>query len=331
MASSFVKFAETAEAEILSQVKVPDRYYNRICTGLKTLDDIFGGDEMPGVMPGSTTLLTGFPGAGKSTFALQIADHYQEFAGRAVLYNGGEQTKALIKLMANRIGLKQNFAVSRFGEVDDLIGYCDRTGVEILFQDSLQSLADDDLEGNTKLLKVGKKLVEWALNSGVTVVLIGQITKAGEFAGPMQLKHDVDVHAHLSFNKDTGNRVFELSKNRFGPAMLPHEFCMSKNGLEIRELSEAERQETVKSVRQNQRKEAIITKAKEMLMAGARLSGYSLIDNHELSTYLDKEWGGVSGGFWRLCLEAACSQLEAEGHKVNKQQVDRRQTVFMEF
>lgn len=326
--ADYLKFNESKEVEVLNDVQVPTRYYNRIKTGVEQLDLMFGGEDMPGIMPGATILLTGFPGAGKSTLALQLADIIEKFSGKSILYNAGEQTKAMIKMVANRLNLKQNFCISRFDDVDKLLEYCEKSGVEVLIQDSLQSLSCDDLEGNKKLLETGKRIVEWAMNECVTVVLVGQITKGGEFAGPMQLKHDVDIHAHLSFNKDTGNRIFELSKNRFGPAAMPYEFFMSRNGMELRMVDNPEEQR--KAIRSIEKREKIVGKAKELLLKGEQLSGYSSMEHTELATFIDKECGGCSGGYWRGVLAVAVRELENEGHKISKRNVDRRECVFVE-
>ncbi len=321
--------------ETLSQVTVPARFFDRFTTGDKSLDEIFGGDELPGIIPGAAILFTGFPGAGKSTLALKLADLLEKNSGCSVLYNTGEQRIEMVKLIADRIGVKGNFAVSTFTDADDLLEYCEKFKVDVLFQDSIQMLTTDALEdeADLKQLKaVGKKIVGWGWDVGVTTIMIGHITKGGDFAGPMRLKHEVDAHAHLSFNRDTGNRVLELTKNRYGPAMLPHEFAMSANGLELRPMTEEEQEETVKTNRALEKKRLLIGKAKELLLRFVKLSGYSMTDNQELAAFVDQEFGGAcSGNYWRGILAKAVRELENEGHILKKANIDRREHFYLEF
>src|SRR3954471_15324912 len=77
--------------ERLKDIVVPDKFFKRILFGVPLLDEVFGG-EMPGILPGSTYLFTGDPGAGKSTMALQMADLLESNAGRNVMYNIGEES-----------------------------------------------------------------------------------------------------------------------------------------------------------------------------------------------------------------------------------------------
>lgn len=312
--------------EILSNVKVPQKYYSRVMTGVTILDEIFGGNEMPGILPGSSILFTGFPGAGKSTMSLQIADLFQK-KGLSVLYNCGEQNKFVVKMTADRLSLTGHFAISQFQEIDELTKYCKDNSVDVLFQDSLQTLTDGDIDGNRLMRKCGAKLASFADKTGITTIIVGQITKGGEFAGPMKIKHDVDAHAHLSFNKDSGNRIFELTKNRFGPAMIPYEFFMGSDGLDFREYQDVE--ENKKATRSSQKKEACNVKAKELLLKGERLSGYSFQENDDLIDWLKKEGYDISGGFWRGILGMAAKELEREGHKLLVETINRREHVYI--
>ena len=106
--------------EILGDIEVPEKYFNRILTNVQILDEVFGGVEIPGILPGASILLTGFPGAGKSTLSLQLADLFQK-QGLSVLYNCGEQSKYVVKMTADRLNLQCRFAFSQFEDVVDLM------------------------------------------------------------------------------------------------------------------------------------------------------------------------------------------------------------------
>jgi len=313
--------------ETLSDVKVPQKYFERILTDVKILDEIFGGTDMPGLLPGASVLFTGFPGAGKSTMGLQLADLFQK-KGMSVLYNCGEQNRYIVKMCADRLNLAGHFAISQFDSTLELLDYCTENKIDVLIQDSLQTLTYADFEGGKLIKKVGNKLAQFSSETGITTFIIGQITKGGEFAGPMQIKHSVDVHAHLSFNKDTGNRIFELTKNRFGPAMLPYEFFMGPEGLDFREYQDVEA--TKGATKSSQKKEACVNKAKELLLCGDKLSGYSMDTHDGLVNWLTGEGYSISGGFWRGILGAASKELEREGNKMKTEVIKRREHVYLE-
>ncbi len=298
------------EVVVLRDVVVPKKFYNRIKFGMPILDEVFGGAEMPGILPGSTVLFTGSPGAGKSTMCLQLADML-DLNGVGVFYNVGEESRVMVKLRADRLRLKQQFNVGHITEIDELLQRAEDDGVELLFIDSLQSLRDGELERSALLRSIGKKSQAWAHARDVAVVLIGHITKGGGFAGPMELKHDLDAHAHLSLNKETGNRVFMLDKNRFGPAMIPYEFVLSANGLDFRVLEQdpgtvgADGSSTPS--RRSGRREEIKGLILDRLKAGERISGYCF----------ERFKVECSGGFWRGMLAKAVGELKDEGYTMS--------------
>lgn len=314
--------------EILADVEVPSRYYRRFKTGQLVLDEIFGGQELPGIAPFMSILFTGSPGAGKTTMVMQVADMLQKVEGCSILYNAGEQNKYIVKMNADRMGLRSNFAISHIGDVDKLIEYCKEAEVEVIIQDSIQTLSCEDFSGNKLIKKVGEKLAKFADDYGVLVILVGHITKGGDFAGPMQLKHTVDAHAHLSFNKETGNRIFQLKKNRMGPAMLPYEFFLGPQGMDFRQIEDPET--ATAKTKTYERKHAFVEQAKRMFLNGEELSGYP--EQHEsLTEWCEKEgWPEPSGGFWRGIIAKAKKELEREGHTIGAKKIDRREHLYLE-
>lgn len=306
----------------LADVEVPSKFYNRDKTGIEAVDKIFGGVDMPGILPGSCTLFTGTPGAGKSTMSLQLSDALQRVAGRKVLYNANEESLAMLKMAADRIGVRGRYKVSQKGQVDALIAHVLETGTEVLVQDSLQTLEDGQLHGFRLLRTVCRKLVRLSKDHDVTVIMIGQVTKGGGFAGPMALAHEVDVHAHLSTDKESGNRVMVLTKNRFGPANEPYEFMLTARGLDFRpvEAAEQKQQQEAGMSRQAERRGDVKTVIREKLLAGEMLSGYCF----------ERLGVDCSGGFWRGMLRLVCQEMAKEGFTIMEAKVEGRLHNFLE-
>lgn len=322
-----------SDVEVLKNIKVPDKFFNRIKMEVEVLDQIFGGQESPGLMAGTSILFTGMPGAGKSTAALQFSDLIQRNSGRNILYNIGEEVKPIIKMRADRLGIDGNFSISQFDDVNELIDFCKKTGVEVLFTDSLQSLRDrehPDLGGKALWKITAKKLHKFAKDEDIVVFIIGQITKGGDFAGFMETKHDVDVHAHMKLNPDTASRIFELTKNRFGPAAIPYEFNLSAKGLDFAKavMVESGGEETSRSTA-SERRDKIITLIKELLLKGEQISGYCF--NRFNDPITGKMGVDCSGGYWRTMIEKARHALESEGHVLNEKKIDGRTYVFVEI
>lgn len=307
------------KVDILSEIVVPEKYFKRISFGSPILDEMFGGQDMPGILAGSTFLFTGAPGAGKSTMCLQLADLLQKNSGRSVLYNVGEENKEMVKLRAKRIGVTGNFSISNFVEVEELVEYCKTAGVEVLFQDSLQSLKYGDLEGNAKLKAIAKLIQVLGKDEDVTAIVVGHSVKGGKFAGPQEIKHDLDGHAHLNLNPETGNRIFELEKNRFGPAMIPYEFLLGANGVELKQVEVSGDEAGPNVSRQAERRDAVRKLIKERLEMGEKLSGYCF-------QRLEVD---CSGGFWRGQLEQVVNELKCLGHKVGELRLNGRLHFFL--
>lgn len=303
---------------LLKDVEIPERFFNRVKTMSPILDSIIGGDDMPGVMPGSSIVFTGFPGSGKSTTMLQLMEFWAQ-SGISCLYNVGEENEYAVKYRAQKLGLQGLFPVSKFPTVESLIKYVIDNKVEIVVQDSLQSMDGEDLEGQKLLKHNVTKLTALSKEHGTTVWMVGHITKGGSLAGPQKIVHDVDIHCHLSMNKDTGGRIFQLVKNRFGPSGVPYEFMMAADGMQFKEVSNEPEQ-----TKASQRKQDGLKLVKDLLVSGVRLSGYS---HDEVKEIREKGW---NGGFMRAMLSLACAELESEGLIIGSETINRRQTFFVE-
>lgn len=323
------------DVKILKDIQVPEKFFNRMALGVQVLDEIFGGQDFPGILPGASILFTGMPGAGKSTAALQFADLLQRNAGRNILYNVGEESEFMVAMRARRLGIRADFGLSTVDDVDELMKISKDTGIEVLFQDSLQSLHCKEAEHASRqerLKIVTKKLHKFAKDENVAIFIIGHITKGGDFAGPMEVKHDIDVHAHIRLNPDTMAREFQLTKNRFGPAGIPYECNLTQTGLDFAELKLIENKPGEESEKKGgkagERREAISKVIKDALLSGDKVSAWC--NNRLKDPFTNKVGIDCSGGFWRALLEKVVAQLRAEGHTVGMVKVDNRTHYLVE-
>ena len=315
-----VKGSDEDKVILLRDVIVPEKFFNKIKTTSAVLDQIFGGDEYPGILKGSCMLFTGVPGAGKSTMCLQLADLLTK-QGHSVLYNIGEENEKMVKLAANRLKITGNFPISKFEEVDELVLYCRENAIEILFQDSLQSMRDGQLDGNKLLKRVVSKFVQLSKDEDTTLFVVGHATKGGDFAGPARIKHDADAHIHLSLDPETGSRLFMLQKNRFGPALMPYHFNLTAEGIDFQQ---AETNAGDKGSKASERRDAAVEAITKLLLEGKKLSGYSHEEEPELIAL------GMSGGFMRAMLRISCNKLAAQGRTVGTCTINRREHNYVE-
>jgi DNA repair protein RadA/Sms len=211
----------------------------RLPTGIAELDRVLGG----GAVLGSTVLVGGDPGVGKSTLLLQALAGIAA-RGPSVLYASGEESVAQVALRARRLGLLDGDAGERVAKRLQIVGASDVAQVEdaaraskpvALVIDSVQVLRSSELESAagsvSQLREVTARLVDLARRLEATVLLVGHVTKEGVIAGPKVLEHLVDVV--LSFEGERGHafRALRASKNRFGSATEVGVFEMAQTGL----------------------------------------------------------------------------------------------------
>jgi hypothetical protein len=315
--------------ERLSDVKVPDKFFRRVRLD-PVLDQVFGSSDSPGLMPGSTTLLTGAPGAGKSTMCLQLADMLQA-AGQRVLYNIGEENRYMVKLRADRLGVSAQYHVSQKATADELIAYVLEHRFTVLFQDSLQTLHDPSARGATAWVVVADKLQRLSKEHDVTVIVVGQCTKGGAFMGPNRIKHDLDGHLHLDLKG--GERSLAFDKNRFGDSGIPWRVELTARGITFQGRGDdgrpsdptdpspaggARPQHQARSRGEGKRQD-VMAVAMDRLLAGSMVSGY---------TYQDLGLD-CSGGFWRAQVAAAVAELRRQGYGVGERKVGGRAHQFI--
>lgn len=223
-------------------IEVPKALRDRKKVGIAWFDDALGGE---GFVPSQVMMLTGTPGAGKTTLLLQLADAITK-AGHICLYNTGEESLYQVKMVVERLGLKSGFFVGQDTLVTDLLAAADKLrkahpGKQVfILQDSLQTLDDGKYAGggtnSMSTVRATEMLTDWAKTNYGVVIFIGQVTKSGDFAGKQTILHAVDVRGQLYIDEEKksetyGERIFEVTKNRFGCSGKSYVLGINKSGL----------------------------------------------------------------------------------------------------
>lgn len=203
-----------------------------------------------GIVPGSLVLVGGDPGIGKSTLLLEIAALVANTHG-TVLYVSGEESIRQIKMRADRLGLKSDslMLVTETNMVA-ILQHVEREKPILLIVDSIQTTYDDESKsaaGSVSQVRLcAGRFQDLAKNTGVTVFLVGHVTKEGTIAGPRVLEHIVDTVLHLEGDPFHRYRLLRAVKNRFGATSEVGVFEMVERGMvEVSNPSElflAERQ-----------------------------------------------------------------------------------------
>ncbi|HSI20334.1 MAG TPA: DNA repair protein RadA [Verrucomicrobiae bacterium] len=201
----------------------------RRSTGVPEMDRVLGG----GIVPGSVLLLGGDPGIGKSTLLLQVASI---FKGN-VLYVSGEESPEQIKLRAERLKLSsQDLSLLPATDVNVIATHIDQEKPDLLVIDSIQTMYDPAFPSTpgsiVQVRETAIRIQQIAKSRGLSVVLVGHITKEGTVAGPRTLEHLVDVVLYLEGESHHELRVLRAAKNRFGDASETGLFAMGEKGLE---------------------------------------------------------------------------------------------------
>jgi DNA repair protein RadA/Sms len=201
-------------------------------TGLDEFDFALGG----GIVPGSMILIGGEPGIGKSTLLLQVAAKL-EASGRGTLYVSGEESALQVRLRAERladIATDVNF----LGEtlLETILATAAALGPSILVVDSIQTVFTADLEGAPgsvgQVRECAARLMRFAKETGITVFVVGHVTRDGGIAGPKTLEHIVDTVLYFEGEGMLDHRILRAIKNRFGSVDEIGVFRMTDRGLD---------------------------------------------------------------------------------------------------
>jgi len=233
-ASSPVK---RAMPEKLSTVKVQNDI--RIVTGVEEFDRVLGG----GIVDSSLVLVGGDPGIGKSTLLLQIC---RILAGLDVdvLYISGEESVGQIKMRADRLGnFKGDIELLSENNLDNIEELVIEKKPRVVVIDSIQTMFREDIAAApgsvSQVRETTGSLLRLAKGYGITIFIVGHVTKEGVVAGPRVLEHMVDTVLYFEGDNSTDYRVLRAVKNRFGSTNEVGVFEMRGDGLkEVRNPSE---------------------------------------------------------------------------------------------
>jgi DNA repair protein RadA/Sms len=209
----------------------------RLQTGMGELDRVLGG----GLIEGSVTLLGGEPGIGKSTLLLQLANHAARVT--PTLYLSAEESAAQIGVRARRLGVAgSHLRVVADTDLQAIMSRASSEGVKLLIVDSIQTVQLASIGTSagaiTQLKECTAQLVRFAKGSGVSVVIVGHVTKDGAIAGPRVLEHLVDTVLYFESDASSRFRNVRATKNRFGSVGELAFFHMGESGLrEVRNPS----------------------------------------------------------------------------------------------
>lgn len=224
-----------AKVVSLADEAFTEKPVEKIKTGIKEFDRVLGG----GIVSGSFTLIGGDPGIGKSTLMLQTLAELAR-TDQKVLYISGEESIGQTKLRAVRLGAKSpNLFLASETNLQTILDLALKIRPFIIVIDSIQTVFLPDLQSApgsvSQVRECAAKLMYLAKTEGLSVLLVGHITKDGSIAGPKVLEHMVDTV--LSFEGDSNHyfRILRSLKNRFGAANEMGVFEMSSDGL--REIS----------------------------------------------------------------------------------------------
>ncbi|MBQ9606608.1 MAG: DNA repair protein RadA [Lachnospiraceae bacterium] len=213
----------------LDEIELSDEH--RTLTGIKEFDRVLGG----GIVQGSLILVGGDPGIGKSTILLQAARHIS-LSGASILYVSGEESEKQIKMRAMRLGdFGKEFRLLCGTSLDDAVSVIERGKPGFVVIDSIQTMMNEGVEsaaGSVSQVRESTAvLMRIAKSLGITIFIVGHVTKDGSVAGPKVLEHMVDTVLYFEGDLQGSYRILRAVKNRFGSTNEIGVFEMRQDGL----------------------------------------------------------------------------------------------------
>src|SRR5215212_9014826 len=207
---------------------------DRIKLPIEEFARVLGG----GIVPGSIVLIGGDPGIGKSTLTLQMA--MEMAAKQRVLYVSGEESERQIKMRAVRLNnqkeLPANLLLVTETNLEIIFNHVNDVKPDLLIIDSIQTVylsqVDSSAGSVSQVRECSSQLRELAKTRGISVFVIGHVTKEGVIAGPRVLEHIVDTVLYLEGDRFQAYRLLRSVKNRFGATAEVGVFEMREGGLE---------------------------------------------------------------------------------------------------
>lgn len=218
-----------ARPEVLSDISI--REEARTLTHIEELDRVLGG----GIVQGSLTLVGGDPGIGKSTLLLQMCRQLSQ-DGRSVLYISGEESPVQIKMRADRIGaFRENMLLLCETSLDVISDVIREQMPGVVVIDSIQTMYNESVSAApgsvSQVRESTATLLQLAKGLGVSIFIVGHVTKEGTVAGPRVLEHMVDTVLYFEGDRHASYRILRGVKNRFGSTNEIGVFEMRAEGL----------------------------------------------------------------------------------------------------
>lgn len=229
--TSAVRERKEAHAQVVTLSSVSTNEDERVETGILELDRVLGG----GIVPGSLVLVGGDPGIGKSTLLLQVCQKLVAMKKR-VLYISGEESLRQIKLRANRIGeFSESLYLFCETNLDLIRGVIEKQKPDMVVIDSIQTMYNEEVAsapGSVSQVRESTNvLMQLAKGLGISIFIVGHVTKEGTVAGPRVLEHMVDTVLYFEGDRHASYRILRGVKNRFGSTNEIGVFEMQKSGL----------------------------------------------------------------------------------------------------
>ncbi|ARU00475.1 DNA repair protein RadA [Yoonia vestfoldensis] len=203
----------------------------RTQAGVAELDRVLGG----GLVKASALLVGGDPGIGKSTLLLQAAARFAR-NGLKVIYISGEESTAQVQMRARRLGLEKSpVRLASETNLRDILTTLEAEKPDLAIIDSIQTMWADHVESApgsvSQVRSSAHELTTFAKRNGMSVVMVGHVTKDGSIAGPRVVEHMVDTVLYFEGERGHQFRILRAVKNRFGPADEIGVFEMTGKGL----------------------------------------------------------------------------------------------------
>lgn len=213
----------------LSEIQMEEE--KRISTHMEEMDRVLGG----GIVHGSLVLVGGDPGIGKSTLLLQTC-HRLCADDLSLLYISGEESLQQIRMRADRIGeFNDHLALLAETNLEIIDGVIRKEKPDIVIIDSIQTMYSDGVDSApgsvSQVRESTATLMKLAKGLGVTVFVVGHVTKEGTVAGPRVLEHMVDTVLYFEGDRHASYRILRAVKNRFGSTDEIGVFEMQQDGL----------------------------------------------------------------------------------------------------
>ena len=203
----------------------------RTKSGVAELDQVLGG----GLVDASAVLVGGDPGIGKSTLLLQAAARFAR-NGLKVIYISGEEATAQIRMRAQRLNLTDSPVIlAAETNLRNILTTLDHEKPNLVIIDSIQTMWVDHIESApgsvSQVRSSAHELTSYAKRRGVSVIMVGHVTKDGQIAGPRIVEHMVDTVLYFEGERNHQFRLLRAVKNRFGPSDEIGVFEMTGKGL----------------------------------------------------------------------------------------------------